>query len=93
MTMPGGLAGGQVPGGLPAPIANVEGVVGPETGLIVKFDEGSGAWEDPLGRNWTNAVRFALPDLDVFAIDAQAATPPRDRRLRRTSARCSSTWS
>jgi DNA-binding beta-propeller fold protein YncE len=38
--------------------------------LIVKYDEGSGIWEDELGRNWNNGVRFFLPDEDVFAIDA-----------------------
>jgi YVTN family beta-propeller protein len=75
MTMPGGLAGGQVPGGLPAPRANVENVTGPEVGLILKFDEAAQRWEDELGRNWNNAVRFSLPDLDVFEIDADAATP------------------
>lgn len=74
-TMPGGLSGGQVPGGLPAPNENHENVLGPETGLIVKLDRDDGTWRDGLGRNWTNAVRFDLPDLDVFAIDAQAGTP------------------
>ncbi len=73
--VPGGLPGGQMPGGLPAPNANLEGVPGPETGLIVRRDPASGLWLDHLGRNWTNAVRFDLPDLDVFAIDA-LATPP-----------------
>ncbi len=71
----GGLPSGRVPGGLPAPNRNVEGVRGPETGLIVKLDRDSGIWTDELGRNWNNAVRFDLPDLDVFAIDALAATP------------------
>jgi YVTN family beta-propeller protein len=71
----GGLANARVPGGLPAPNANVEGVRGPETGLIVKFDRDSGEWQDGLGRNWNNAVRFDLPDLDVFAIDALADPP------------------
>src|SRR4029077_2976837 len=42
----------------------------PETGLIVKFDPASGRWQDPLGRNWSAAVRFSLPDEDVFAINA-----------------------
>jgi YVTN family beta-propeller protein len=41
----------------------------------VKFDPGSSQWRDELGRNWNNGVRFSLPDLDVFAIDANAATP------------------
>ncbi|MBN8281311.1 MAG: hypothetical protein J0M16_11935, partial [Gammaproteobacteria bacterium] len=30
---------------------------------------------DELGRNWSGVVRFTLPDQDVFAIDANAATP------------------
>ena len=32
----------------------------------------SAQWQDELGRNWSNAVRFTLPDHDVFAIDASA---------------------
>ena len=32
-------------------------------------------WQDQLGRNWTPAVKFNLPDLDVFTIDANATTP------------------
>jgi len=75
--VPGGLAGGQVPGGLPAPNVNIEGTPGPEVGLIVKRNPSSGLWEDQLGRNWTNAVRFNLPDRDVFQIDA-LANPPRE---------------
>ena len=45
--------------------------------MIVKRDQASGPWEDGLGRNWTNAVRFNLPDRDVFRIDA-LATPPHE---------------
>jgi len=67
------IAGTTYPGGLPAPNSNFQGIPGPETGLILKFD--GTAWRDPLGRDWSNAVRFSLPDLDVFAIDANA-TPP-----------------
>jgi len=65
----------QVPGGLPAPNANFEGIPGPEVGLIVQYKPGTGRWEDELGRDWSNGVRFDLPDYDVFAIDANA-TPP-----------------
>jgi YVTN family beta-propeller protein len=75
VSMPGGLPGGQAPGGLPAPNQNFQGFAAPEVGLIVKFDAATGTWKDELGRNWTNAVRFSLPDQDVFAIDA-LATPP-----------------
>jgi hypothetical protein len=37
--------------------------------LIVQFDEGSGQWRDDGGRNWSNGIRFFLPDLDVFEIN------------------------
>ena len=73
--VPGGLPGGQMPGGLPGPNVNFQGIQGPETGLIVRRDPGSGLWLDGDGRNWTNAVRFDLPDRDVFAIDALADPP------------------
>jgi DNA-binding beta-propeller fold protein YncE len=65
----------EFPGGLPAPNMNVEAIVGPEVGLIVKFNRTSGLWEDTLGRDWSAAVKFELPDQDVFAIDAAALTP------------------
>src|SRR5262249_47077593 len=65
----------QLPGGLPAPNINVEGIRGPEVGLIVKFNGVTDRWEDELARDWSGAVKFDLPDLDVFAIDAGAATP------------------
>src|SRR5260221_352747 len=47
--------------------------VGPTTGLIVKYN--GTHWQDRLARNWDPAVRFFLPDHDVFAIGANAATP------------------
>jgi len=69
-----------VPGGLPFPNPlSCRGEPQPETGLIVRFDPDTAAWLDPDGRDWRNAVRFDLPDLDVFAIDARA-TPPVERR-------------
>ena len=64
-----------MPGGLPAPNANVQGTPQPEVGLIVRFNNATNHWEDELGRNWDGGVRFTLPDLDVFAINANAATP------------------
>jgi YVTN family beta-propeller protein len=63
-----------MPGGLPAPNA-ADGEVGPEVGLIVRFNEAAGQWQDELGRNWNNAVRLSLPDQDVFAINAAGAPP------------------
>ncbi len=57
-----------MPGGVPPPNTNFQGVPAPEVGLIVKHNPISGNWEDELGRNWNNAVPFNLPDLDVFEI-------------------------
>ncbi len=62
------VAGVTYPGGLPAPNTNHEGRRGPETGLIVKYN--GSQWLDELGRDWSNGVRFTLPDLDVFTLDA-----------------------
>jgi len=70
ITSPGGLAGGQLPGGNPGPTSNIENVTAPEVGLIVKYDKTAGIWKDELGRNWNNGIRFSLPDKDVFAINA-----------------------
>lgn len=63
-----------MPGGNPGPKTNFEGKQAPEVGLIVKFNKATGKWEDELKRNWNNAVQFRLPDLDVFAVDANALT-------------------
>ena len=73
--LPCNVLGTSYPGGLPAPNRNVENILGPETGLIVKFNGAVNQWQDTLGRNWNNAVRFSLPDLDVFAINANANPP------------------
>lgn len=62
--------GSTQPGGNPGPATNFEGKLAPESGLIVKFNNNTQRWEDELGRNWNNAVRFRLPDLDVFAVNA-----------------------
>jgi YVTN family beta-propeller protein len=61
-------------GGLPEPSnKTIDTLVQPEAGLIVKFD--GAQWSDELGRDWSNMVRFNLPDKDVFAIDANANPP------------------
>jgi YVTN family beta-propeller protein len=65
-----GQNGKIMPGGNPGPKTNFEGKQAPEVGLIVKFNKASGKWEDELKRNWNNAVQFRLPDLDVFAVNA-----------------------
>ena len=66
------LFGLEMPGGVPGPGTNHEGENAPEVGLIVKYDEASGEWRDELARDWSNVVRFDLPDRDVFAIDANS---------------------
>jgi YVTN family beta-propeller protein len=72
------VEGVNMPGGSPPPHKNHEGIARPETGLILKFNRDGGTsdqWQDELGRDWNNAVRFDLPDQDVFAIDANASPP------------------
>jgi len=64
-----------MPGGLPAPNESHEQIEGPEVGLIVSFDRHTGRWVDELDRDWSPGVRFDLPDLDVFEIDATADPP------------------
>ena len=65
--------GGQAAGGVPGPNTNFQGIAAPEVGLIVKYNGQN--WVDVLNRTWDSAVRFSLPDKDVFVIDA-TATPP-----------------
>jgi len=76
---PDGQPDGFLPGGLPGPNTNVDGVLAPEVGLIVKWDENAGPadndpntgkFTDGLGRDWNNGVRLRMPDKDVFAINA-----------------------
>ncbi len=60
------------PGGNPGPATDSIGEPAPEVGLIVKFNNATGHWEDELRRVWDSSVRFTLPDTDVFAVDANA---------------------
>ncbi len=66
---PNGLPNGYLPGGRTAPGTNAYGEAQPWTSMIVKYDSASGQWRDSKGRNFSNGVRFTLPDNDVFAID------------------------
>ncbi len=61
--------GTTVPGGVAPPSTNFQGAQAPEVGVIVQRDPVSGEWRDSLGRDWSAAVRFNLPDKDVFEID------------------------
>lgn len=69
------------PGGLPPPNVDIDGVPQPEVSLIVQ-NEGT-AWWDELGRDWSAVVRFELPDLDVFEIDASGGLPRPGREFAR----------
>lgn len=62
------------PGGNPGPAKDSQGEPAPEAGLIVKFNNTNGHWEDELHRVWDSSVRFSLPDTDVFAVDANRLT-------------------
>jgi len=62
--------GSTSPGGHLGPATNFEGKRAPAVGQIVKFNNSTQRWEDELGRNWNNAVKFNLPDRDVFAVNA-----------------------
>ena len=70
-TLPDGTVS---PGGNPGPPTDAQGEPAPEVGLIVKYNNGSGHWEDELHRVWDGSVRFGLPDTDVFAVDANRLT-------------------
>jgi len=57
----------------PPPAGSTPGA--PDTGLIVKFNQQDGKWEDELGRDWSSSVPFSLPDKDVFLINANVDPP------------------
>ncbi|MEE8474531.1 MAG: SMP-30/gluconolactonase/LRE family protein, partial [Myxococcota bacterium] len=72
------IEGTTAPGGTPPPHNNQEAINRPETGLIVKLNRDGGAsneFQDELGRDWNDFVKFNLPDRDVFEIDASANPP------------------
>ncbi len=58
------------PGGNPGPSTDASREPAPEVGLIVKFNNITGHWQDELQRMWDSSVRFNLPDTDVFSFDA-----------------------
>jgi DNA-binding beta-propeller fold protein YncE len=67
------LPDGFGPDGAAGPATSADGKPAPEVGAIVQWN--GSHWVDSLGRSRDDAVKLALPDKDVFAIDA-AATPP-----------------
>ena len=69
------LADGTVsPGGNPGPATDAQHEPAPEVGLIVKYNNTTGHWEDELNRSWDGSVRLSLPDTDVFAVNANSLT-------------------
>jgi DNA-binding beta-propeller fold protein YncE len=68
------LPDGFGPDGVAGPTTNADGIPAPEIGAIVKWN--GAHWVDALGRPRDQYVRLALPDKDVFVLDA-LADPPR----------------
>ena len=58
-----------IPGAPEGPGTNHSGLKAPAVSIILRTDA-NGVWRDPLGRDWTAASTFTLPDQDVFAINA-----------------------
>lgn len=52
------------------PRVSVDGRRAPETGLIVRYE--NGRWLDDNGNQHHDTIKFTLPDYDVFAIDADS---------------------
>ena len=67
---PNGPADKTLPMGRPLPSTGADGEPAPFTAMIVKWHEPSGEWRDSRGLNYSNGIRFFLPDKDVFAVDA-----------------------
>jgi DNA-binding beta-propeller fold protein YncE len=65
--------GGEAAGGVPGPNTNADGVPAPEVGEIVQHN--GQHWVDAIGRTHDTEVKFALPDKDVFVLDATASPP------------------
>ena len=61
------------------PTSNVDGVLAPNTGLIVKKRDG--LWVDEANTDWSSEVKFDLPDYDVFEIAATADVPVLTRQV------------
>jgi DNA-binding beta-propeller fold protein YncE len=74
-------------GGLPPP-PPMSTAGPPSTGLIVQYNPADSRWEEnglrppaTTPKDWSAFIAFSLPDYDVFAIDANAATPSGVREI------------
>ena len=65
------------PGGFSknGPTTSADGISQPDSGLILRFENGN--WRDADGIARNNSVPFSLPDFDVFEIDATTLTETR----------------
>ena len=70
-SQPCAVNGVAVPGAPPGPATNHSGIAAPAVGVLLKADD-AGTFRDVLGRDWSAATEFSLPDEDVFAIDANS---------------------
>lgn len=62
------IDGSTAPGSQLPPFESADGTPAPHVGLVVA-QGADGVWRDVIGRDWSELVRFDLPDRDVFAID------------------------
>ena len=70
------VSGTAVPDSQLGPATNHAGVPAPRVGVIVKT-AADGTFRDGRNRDWTSAIKFDLPDEDVFAIDASTLATTR----------------
>jgi YVTN family beta-propeller protein len=61
-------------GGHLGPATDAKGETAPLVASIVQYSNASGHWLDEKGRAWDSAVKFSLPDTDVFAVNANLLT-------------------
>ncbi len=61
--------GSSAPGSHLPPFDSADGTPAAHVGLIVQQGDDA-RWRDAIGRDWSELVRFDLPDQDVFAIDS-----------------------
>ena len=64
----------------PGPLMNLENILAPDTGLILKYNgtnwaDGTGSITDAMLGMWDDKVNLSLPDYDVFEIDASVNPP------------------
>ena len=66
---PCNIQGTSYPGRMPEPwdsFGSGQRVQSREAGLMVRFEPSSGQWQDENGLDWSNAVPYSIPDLDIW---------------------------